>query len=106
MSDKTEEDPRRAYGPGEMPRNLANMFLAQLKQDSVDYKAMKHKTPGISSEEVERRRKMVRSAFRSNAMEGLRPNPACQPVFDAYIAGEIELDELGRRIDAVLGLRR
>lgn len=54
---------------------------------------------------MERRRKIVRRAFRSNAMEGLRPNPACQPVFDAYIAGEIELDELGPRIDAILGRR-
>ncbi|MPR64339.1 hypothetical protein D7027_21390 [Ochrobactrum intermedium] len=53
---------------------------------------------------MERRRKMVRSAFRSNALEGLRPNPACQPVFDAFIAGEIELDELGQKIDAILGI--
>lgn len=59
----------------------------------------------ISEAEKERRRRIVRRAFRSNAMEGLRPNPDCQPVFDAYIAGEIEFDELGPRIDAILASR-
>lgn len=38
---KRESDPRRAYGPGEMPRDLADMFLAQLEQDSADYQASK-----------------------------------------------------------------
>ena len=65
--------------------------------------ALKQNIPAITAEEMERRRKIVRRAFRSNAMEGLRPNEACQPVFDAYIAGEIEIDELGLRIDAILG---
>ncbi|MFK0332748.1 antitoxin VbhA family protein [Rhizobium sp. NPDC090275] len=45
----------------------------------------------INREEQDRRAKLVRDAFRSNAQEGLKPNPACQPVFDAFIAGEIEL---------------
>lgn len=34
--------------------------------------AVKPKAPAITPEEMERRRKMVRSVFRSNAMEGLR----------------------------------
>ncbi|THK33766.1 antitoxin VbhA family protein [Ensifer aridi] len=67
--------------------------------------AVKPKAPAITPEETERRRKMVRSAFRSNAMEGLRPNPACQPIFDAYIAGEIELDEMMPRVKAILGIK-
>ncbi|RCS21490.1 hypothetical protein DUT91_23740 [Phyllobacterium salinisoli] len=67
--------------------------------------ALKPKAPAITPEEMQRRRKMVRSAFRSNAMEGLRPNPACQPVFDAYIVGEIELDEMMPRVRAILGIK-
>ncbi|WLS01353.1 antitoxin VbhA family protein [Shinella sumterensis] len=59
----------------------------------------------ISAEEQERRRKMVRSAFRSNAMEGLRPNAACQPVFDAYVSGEIELAAMLPKIKAILATR-
>lgn len=62
------------------------------------------KTPTITPEERERRRKDVRDAFRTNAQEGLEPNPACQPIFDAYVAGEIEYAEIRPRIRAVLGL--
>lgn len=60
--------------------------------------------PIKTSAERERRRKMVRSVFRSNALEGLRPNPACQPAFDAYISGEISLEELRGKINAILGI--
>lgn len=35
------DDPRRAYGAGEMPAGLAEMFSAQLEQDSADYQATK-----------------------------------------------------------------
>lgn len=35
------DDPRRAFGAGEMPRELADRFLAQLEQDSADYQASK-----------------------------------------------------------------
>ncbi|GLS30886.1 hypothetical protein GCM10007937_25950 [Mesorhizobium albiziae] len=37
----SSNDPRRAYAAGEMPRELADMFLAQLEQDSADYQASK-----------------------------------------------------------------
>ncbi len=67
--------------------------------------AVKQKAPAITLEEMELRRKMVRSAFRSNAIEGLRPNPACQPVFEAFIAGEIELAEMLPRFKAILGTK-
>lgn len=36
---KGEEDPRRAYGAGEMPRELADRFLAQLEKDSAEHQA-------------------------------------------------------------------
>jgi hypothetical protein len=35
------KDPRRAYGAGEMPRDLAKLFLEQLKQDSSEYQLSK-----------------------------------------------------------------
>ncbi|APO71953.1 type II toxin-antitoxin system prevent-host-death family antitoxin [Rhizobium mongolense] len=35
------EDPRRAYGPGEMPRDLADMFMEQLDKDSAEHQASK-----------------------------------------------------------------
>ncbi|OHV77351.1 prevent-host-death protein [Rhizobium sp. LCM 4573] len=38
---KRESDPRRAYGQGEIPGDLADMFLTQLEQDSADYQATK-----------------------------------------------------------------
>ncbi|WP_313606700.1 antitoxin VbhA family protein [Rhizobium sp.] len=58
----------------------------------------------ITREEQDRRAKLVRDAFRSNAQEGLKPNPACQPVFDAFIAGEIELSEMMPKVKAILGI--
>ena len=60
--------------------------------------AVKQKAPAITPEETERRRKMVRSAFRSNAMEG----PSTEP---AFIAGEIELDEMMPRVKSILGIQ-
>lgn len=34
-------DPRRVYATGEMPNELADMFLTQLDADSAEYKGMK-----------------------------------------------------------------
>lgn len=34
-------DPRRAYGAGEMPKELADMFLTQLDADSAEFKGTK-----------------------------------------------------------------
>ncbi|MGA1834201.1 hypothetical protein [Rhizobium wenxiniae] len=58
----------------------------------------------ITREEQDRRAKLVRDAFRSNAQEGLTPNPECQPVFDAFIAGEIELSEMMPKVKSILGI--
>lgn len=37
-----ENDPRRSYGPGETPAELAEMLLAGLDQESADYQAGKN----------------------------------------------------------------
>jgi len=92
-----------AFAKGEA--DVTGIRIICNEQEDIMALALKQKTPAITAEEMERRRKMVRSAFRSNAMEGLRPNPACQPVFDAFIAGEIELAEMMPRVKSILGIQ-
>ena len=43
----------------------------------------------ISATETARRRKHVRRADAENRLEGIARNPATDPVFEAYIRGEI-----------------
>ncbi len=38
---KGNSDPRRAYAAGEMPEELADMFLTQLDADSAEFKGTK-----------------------------------------------------------------
>jgi hypothetical protein len=65
--------------------------------------AAKKQKPRISAEEMERRRKNVRSAIRNNAIEGARHGPEIDPIFDAYIAGEIDATEIVPLIKKVRG---
>jgi hypothetical protein len=60
--------------------------------------AVKAKRPKISAEEMERRREMVQDAVRSNAIEGARHGPDVDPIFDAFINGEIEAADILPRI--------
>jgi len=54
--------------------------------------------PGISADEMDRRRKMVWRAFRSNAIQGARHGTDVEPIFDAFIRGEIEARDIVPRI--------
>jgi Antitoxin VbhA len=56
---------------------------------------------GISSEEMERRREALREADASNRIEGIYRDPATDEIFEAFIRGDIELDELGAQLDAL-----
>lgn len=85
--------------------DVADFRIIRHEQEDITALALKQKVPAITADEMERRRKVVRSAFRSNAMEGLRPNPACRPVFEDLIAGEIELDEMMPRVTSILGIQ-
>ena len=58
----------------------------------------------ISLAEMERRRKFVREADADNEIEGAIRDPKTDPVFDAYIHGEIEVIEMVPRLKALLGL--
>jgi hypothetical protein len=61
-------------------------------------KTLKNK---ISSEEMERRRKRVERANAHNRIEGICRDPESDPIFEAYIRGEIEIDEILPRIQAL-----
>ena len=60
--------------------------------------ARKTSAPRISQEEMERRRKIVEEVHHSNLMEGIKRNPKTDPVYEAYIQGEIEAKEILPRI--------
>jgi hypothetical protein len=55
----------------------------------------------ISVEEMERRREALRRADAHNRIEGLFPRPETTAVYDLFIRGEIELDQIRPRIEAL-----
>jgi hypothetical protein len=57
--------------------------------------------PKISAEEMERRREAVRQADANNRIEGIFCSPESDQVFEAYIRGEIESDEIWARVRAL-----
>jgi hypothetical protein len=57
--------------------------------------------PEISADEMERRREALRQADASNRIEGLHRNPNGDAVYEAFIRGEIELNEIMPRIKAL-----
>jgi len=88
----SDGDPRRVYATSDTPPELAKVLLDEIDRNRVDYAAA-----------CERRRRIVRRVFRNNALAGLRPNPDCQKIFEAYIVGRIELAELSPLIRLALG---
>lgn len=57
--------------------------------------------PKISAEEMERRREIVYSGIRTNALAGARHSPEIDPILEAFVAGEIEATEIISRIREV-----
>jgi hypothetical protein len=55
----------------------------------------------ISAEEMERRREALRRAYGHNRIEGLSCGSQADEVFQSFVRGEIELREVGSRIDAL-----
>ncbi len=55
----------------------------------------------ISAEEMERRREIVRQADASNRIEGQARASDTDPVFDAYVRGEIEVTDIVPRLKAL-----
>jgi hypothetical protein len=55
----------------------------------------------ISDAEMERRRKALRQADASNRIEGQFRGPESAPIFEAFIHGEIEVDDILPRLKAL-----
>jgi hypothetical protein len=55
----------------------------------------------ISAGEMERRRKALRQADAGSRLEGQFRSPASEPIFEAFIQGEIEMDEILPRLKAL-----
>jgi hypothetical protein len=60
--------------------------------------------PAFTPEEIQRRREADRQALASNRIEGIPHDPATDPIFEAWIVGEIDSDEAIARIKALLGV--
>jgi hypothetical protein len=61
--------------------------------------------PRISAEESARRRQALRRADAHNRIEGIYRDPASDPVFEAFVRGEIDVTEIVPRLKSQLGLR-
>lgn len=57
--------------------------------------------PAISADEMERRRKALARADAHNRIEGLFPNPRATAVYEEFIRGEIEFNDIRPRIEAL-----
>ena len=63
--------------------------------------APKKPKAAISAEEMERRREALRRADADHRIEGLSRTPESEPIFAAFVRGEIELREIGLRVEAL-----
>ncbi len=63
------------------------------------------RTAGISNEETDRRREIVRQADANNRIEGVCRSPETNVAFDAYIQGEIEVTDIVPLLKAQRGPR-
>lgn len=66
--------------------------------------APKKPKPTISAQEMERRREALRRADAHNRIEGLFPKPEATAIYEQFIRGEIELNEIRPRIQALQSL--
>jgi hypothetical protein len=57
--------------------------------------------PRISAEEMARRKEAVRWADAQNRIEGLTRSPATDAIYDAFVRGDIEFDDILPRLKAL-----
>jgi len=55
----------------------------------------------ISAEEMARRREALRRADAHSRIEGQFRSPKTEPIFEAFVRGEIDLDDIVPRIKAL-----
>jgi hypothetical protein len=72
--------------------------------DEITARAAATTKARISAEESARRREIVRRADAHNRIEGIARDPASDPVFEAFVRGDIEVTEIVPRLKAQLGL--
>jgi hypothetical protein len=58
--------------------------------------------PPLTPEEIQRRREADRQAIACNRIEGIPHDPSFDPIFEAWIVGEIDSDEAIARTKALL----
>ena len=63
---------------------------------------MQRYRPPLDAEEIARRREADRQAKACNRIEGIPHDPTTDPIFEAWILGEIDSDELIARIKTLL----
>ena len=61
--------------------------------------------PKISAEEMERRREALRQADATNRIEDVYRSPDSAPIFDAFVRGEIEVEEIIPQLKALRNRR-
>ena len=59
-------------------------------------------TSRLSPEEIARRREADRRAKDCNRLEGMNDDPIFEPIFEAWILGEIEIEEALERIKSLI----
>jgi hypothetical protein len=57
--------------------------------------------PRIDAAEMSRRRDALRQADAQNRIEGVFPNPESEPIFEAFVRGDIEFDDILPRLNAL-----
>jgi hypothetical protein len=57
--------------------------------------------PRISAEEMTRRREALRRADAHNRIEGVFPDPDSEPIFEAFVRGDIEFEDILPRLNAL-----
>jgi len=58
----------------------------------------------ISIEEIKRRRKFVEEAHHNNLLSGITRDRTTDPIFEAYIRGDIEVADIGRILERLKDL--
>jgi len=58
----------------------------------------------VETAEIERRKRAVEDARRSSELEGSRSTEATRSDQDAYVRGEIDIEQLGKRVRSRYGL--
>lgn len=73
--------------------------------DDVTLPIFPRQKPRLSAAEVERRRDHVRVGDSENRLVGVFRDPKTDPVFEAYIRGDIEVTDIVAQLKVLLGIR-